>query len=69
MPQTCKQCSPTQHFHEDHSYQSYIIENDKQEDVTLHVYSCKICPCKIEMEGGDAEDFRKEVNKLYAKIV
>lgn len=57
----CKKCSPYPHDHLDHSYQSHLVENDVGEEVTLHIYSCKICPCHTELEG-DIEDFKKLIS-------
>lgn len=59
--ESCKKCAPTPHPHLDHSYQSYIDEDDAGSEIVVHVYSCKICPCDVRMEGGDLDAFKKAV--------
>ena len=60
----CKKCTPVPHDHLDHSYQSYMVEDDSSNEIVLHIYSCKVCPCHTEKEGGDMEEFKQYLISL-----
>ena len=58
---TCKKCTPVKHLHLDHSYQSFIDDDDAGNEIVVHIYSCKLCPCETRVEGGDLNAFRAKV--------